>query len=323
MATSPSTESSNTMTTATNARIRKVTVIYNPRSGTLLAAGDNDPEASLRKLFVDRGVEAELHTFDIKTLSDIINRAEANSVDALIVCGGDGSILAVVAALGERKLALGLIPGGTMNVLARDIGLPIELEAAADVIVGGQLKAIDVGYVNGAPFLCNSEIGMMPHMARIREKLRELPWWKQWPRVIVHALVLMRTYPRLHLMIEADDQTYRLRTRAVVISNNLLSDTQGPIPPRASLTGGTLGIYIAHDFSRWTLLRIAARMMAGTWQSDAALKVITTRAAVLSLDRPRLLSVMNDGEPTQLQMPLNYSISPGALRVLVPAKPHD
>lgn len=143
-----------------NASIRKVIVIYNPRSGTLLAAGDDDPETNLRKLFEDRGVEPELHAFDFDALPELLKRADENSTDAVVVCGGDGSILAVVGALGDRKLPLGLIPGGTMNILARDIGLPTEPEAAADVIVGGKIEAIDVGFVNGQPFLCNSAIGL-------------------------------------------------------------------------------------------------------------------------------------------------------------------
>lgn len=302
-----------------NASIRKVIVIYNPRSGTLLAAGDDDPETNLRKLFEDRGVEPELHAFDFDALPELLKRADENSTDAVVVCGGDGSILAVVGALGDRKLPLGLIPGGTMNILARDIGLPTEPEAAADVIVGGKIEAIDVGFVNGQPFLCNSAIGLMPHLARMREKLREVPWWRKWPKVVAQFLALMRTYPRLRVMIEVDGQTRRFRTRAVAVSNNLLNDTQGPIPARETLSAGTLGIYVARDTSPWALFRIAARMMAGTWQGDASLETSSAKSAILSLDRARPLSVMNDGEPSQLQTPLHYTIRARALRVLVPA----
>ena len=175
------------MVTEDNISVRKVIVIYNPRSGTLLAAGE-DPEANLRKLFEDRDVKPELHPFDLKALPNILASAKRNAADAIIVCGGDGTILAVAAALGDSKLPLGLLPGGTMNILARDLGVPMELEAAANVTVAGKIKAIDMGYVNGQPFLCNSAIGLMPHLARTREQLREISWWRKWPKWLLSFL---------------------------------------------------------------------------------------------------------------------------------------
>lgn len=306
------------MTAAAIAAIRKVIVIYNPRSGTLLAASDEDPEAQLRTLFIERGVEPEMHAFDCDALQALIQKAEMNQIDAIVVCGGDGSILAVVKALGDCKLPLGIIRGGTMNILARDLGLPETLDAAADVIVGGRVRAIDMGIVNDEPFLCNSAIGLMPHLARTREKLREVSWWWKWPRVLRQAISLLRTYPRLHIRIEMNGETRHYRTRAIAISNNPLADAKGPIPPRDTLDSGKLGIYIARDTSRWAVVRVAAQMLAGNWQHDETVASIAIQSAVLSLDRPRPLSVMNDGEPTQLKTPLHYSIRPQALRVLVP-----
>lgn len=126
-------------------QIYRVMVIYNPRAGTLLAMS-KDPARTLRELFELRGIEAELHAFTGTNLTDLIERG-SSSVDAVVVCGGDGSILSVVNALGDRK-PLALLPGGTMNILARDLGLPLELEAAADVIQRGRIRTIDLAYVN-------------------------------------------------------------------------------------------------------------------------------------------------------------------------------
>ncbi len=303
------------------AAIRKVLVVYNPRSGTLLRGDEEDPEGLLRTLFTERGVEANLHAFDPDALGGWLDFAEQDATDAVVVCGGDGSILAVVAALGDRKLPLGLLPGGTMNILARDIGLPVDLAEAADVIAQGRVRAIDVAEINGKPFLCNSAIGLMPHLARSREHMRDLPLWRKWPRVLSEFFTLMRKYPRLRVAIEVDGRTRRFRTRALAVSNNLMSDTRGPIPARDSLDAGVLGFYVACETSRWALLRIALRMLAGTWQGDLAMEKFSATSAILSLDRARPLSVMNDGEPSQFQTPLHYRIRPGALHVIVPAAP--
>lgn len=299
-------------------QIRKVLVIFNPRSGTLLAASDENPETKLRTLFTERGVEPEVHAFDCDALPRLIQKAETEKMHAIVVCGGDGSILSVVKALGNCQLPLGVIRGGTMNILARDLGLPEALDAAVDVIVGGKTRAIDMGIVNEEPFLCNSAIGMMPHLARTREKLREVSWWWKWPTVLRQAINLLRTYPRLHILIEINGETRLYRTRAIAISNNPLADAKGPIPPRETLDSGKLGIYIARDTSRWAIIRVAAQMLAGNWQHDDTVASITIQSAVLSLDRPRPLSVMNDGEATQMKTPLHYSIRPQALRVFVP-----
>lgn len=228
-------------------------MIYNPRSGTLFSASDEDPETQLRKLFTDRGVELEMQAFDCDALPALLQHAEETAIDAVVVCGGDGSILAVVKALGDRKLPLGIIRGGTMNILARDLGLPETLDAAADVIVGGKIRAIDVGFVNDEAFPCNSAIGLMPHLARTRGKLREVPWWRKWPTVLSQAISLIRTYPRLHVKIEKDGETRHFRTRAMAISNNPLADVQGPIPPAKRSTKEGLA-YTSH-----------ATLRAGRW----------------------------------------------------------
>ncbi len=298
--------------------IRKVLVIYNPRSGTLLRDEDSDPEAKLRGLFQARGIEAELRAFDADALEAWIRGADEDGMDAVIACGGDGSIHAVVAALGDCRLALGVIPGGTMNILARDIGLSDDLDAAADVIAAGRVRRIDVAFVNGSPFLCHSSIGLMPHIAHRREQWRDLPGWKRWPRVIAEFFSLLRRYPRLRLSIDIDGRTRAFRTRAVAVSNNPLRDARGPIPARESLDAGKLGLYVTRDTSAWSLPRIVARILAGTWKADAGLETFIATSAVLSLDRARPLSVMNDGEPSQFQTPLRYTIRPRALRILVP-----
>lgn len=297
--------------------VSKVTVVYNPRSGTLLA-NPQDPEVQLRTLFNQRGVEADLHAFDCDALPGVIREAEATAVDAIVICGGDGSILAAVKAMEHSPLPLGIIRGGTMNILARDLGIPEAIEDAVDVIVRGNVRAIDIGIVNDEIFLCNSAIGMMPHLARTREKLRAVSWWWKWPTVLRHAVRLLRSYPRLHIRVDLPGETRHFRTRAIGITNNPLADAPGPIPPRETLDSGNLGIYIARDTSRWAVIRVAAQMLAGTWQHHEGVALISAPSAVLSLDRQRPLSVLNDGEGTQLKAPLHYRILPQALRVIAP-----
>lgn len=297
--------------------IRKVLVIYNPRAGTLLR-GDREPESLLKGLFDAHHIASDLREFDADRLGDWIGEAAAEGTDAVVACGGDGSILAVVTALEGSTLPLGLIPGGTMNILARDLGIPDEIESAVAAIAAGRVRKIDLAHVNGRPFLCHSSIGLMPHLARKREHWRDLPGWLRWPRTALGLIALLRRFPRLHVRVDDGVEPRHVVTRAIAVSNNPLKAMRGPIPERASFDAGVLGIHIANDASRWTLLRIILRILAGNWKDDAAMDVSRGSSVVLSFNRPRAVSVMNDGEPVQLQTPLRYTIAPGALRVLVP-----
>ncbi len=301
--------------------VRRVLVIYNPRSGTLLRAVEGDVADLLSEMFARHGIAAELRAFDAVALKGWIAEAESDGMDAVVACGGDGSILAVVTALGDRKLPLGVLRGGTMNVFARDLGLPEALEEAVAVIAAGCVRAIDVGEVNGHVFVSHSSIGLMPHLARKREGWRDLPGWLRWPRTFFGLLWMLWRFPRLHMHIDDGRAPRKVVTRAIAISNNPLETTHGPIPPRASVDAGVLGIHVAEDASRWTLFRVAARILAGDWKEDQALDVSQASTVVLARARPGPLSVMNDGEAILLESPLHYSIRPRALRVIVPEVP--
>jgi len=93
-------------------------------------------------------------------------RAHAGSVDAAIVCGGDGSLCRAAPGLIASGLTLGILPMGTANDLARTLGIPVKLEEAADVILAGHRRRIDLGSVNGKPFFNVASIGLSVELAR-------------------------------------------------------------------------------------------------------------------------------------------------------------
>jgi diacylglycerol kinase family enzyme len=172
-----------------------------------------------------------------------------------------------------------------------------------------------VAAVNGEVFLCNSTLAMMPHLGRLREQARDGFGWRVVHLVRRGVRILWR-YPRMRLTVVVDGSVHAVRTRAIVVSSNPLATGPGPMLGRDRLDSGVLAVYITQDRTNWDLLAVLAKLLDGSWQQDARLRKLQGRTVEIRTDRLGRMSVMSDGETTQLSMPLRYEIRPRALTVL-------
>ncbi|HSE53738.1 MAG TPA: diacylglycerol kinase family protein, partial [Gemmatimonadales bacterium] len=111
-------------------------------------------------------------------LTDAVRGAIAGKAAAVVAGGGDGTVSAVAAGLLGHDTPLGVLPLGTLNHFARDLGVPLGLEEAVEVILGGHTTAVDVGEVNGQTFLNNASLGLYPHIVLARRKHPARGMWK-------------------------------------------------------------------------------------------------------------------------------------------------
>lgn len=296
--------------------MRKIAVIYNTRSGAL-SAESATPDSFLRELFEHRGIAAELVAFEPATVNKDARRLIDEKPDALIVAGGDGTVRSVAEQLMHRDVPLGVLPAGTMNVLARDLGVPDRIEPALDALLEAPVHKIDVATVNGTAFLCSSALAIVPHLGRVRERARNKRGWAVI-RLLVHGFRIVRRYPRVRLTLVVDGYEHHVRTKAIVVSNNPLSTEPAPMPGRERIDTGQLVAYVTRDRTDWDLLAIVAKVLDGSWQGDP--RVRTYRGKTIEVHSPKLqlTSVMSAGETDQLTMPLRYAIEPQALAVLAP-----
>jgi diacylglycerol kinase family enzyme len=300
---------------------RRIAVIFNPRSGYWISRPAAERDALWRRLAETHGVSTEAHALPRGDFARGIERAIASRPDALFVAGGDGTINAVVRALRGRRMPIGIVPTGTLNLLARDLGIPLEPEVAVAALLRGVEHDIDVAYVNDCPFLCNSQLGLVPHVAHARERARGKGHgrWRLTPRVWRRALWLWRSYPRVGVELDVGGHAVRLRTRAITVSNNPIAPGAGsPVPGRASIDRGLLGVYALREGSRYALLRLMAKLLAGTWREDPDVVEHETPRLTIDLGQRRRVSLSNDGEVVRMHTPLRYRIEPRALRVIVP-----
>jgi len=297
-------------------------------------AGDGGGQAHA----LSRRLAARLRTRDVRAHSIAIDRdhgsaggwrqqldrASADGAERVYVLGGDGTVLAATAAVLGRDLPLGIVPLGTANLLARDLGMPLDPHQAIDVLMEARERRIDVARVNGEPFLVASMLGLATTLARSREAVRGRGALRMWPRVLGKALRLLRRYPYRRVTLATGDETLTLRTRAMVISNNPVAPEPSLYPRRQRLDSGRLGIYGVHEGPLWELPRVAMRLFNGTWPDEP--RIFHHEAERVTVHGPpgrgpgERISVLNDGERRRLDVPLRYELLPAALPVLIPAQ---
>lgn len=238
-------------------------------------------------------------------------------IDAVVVAGGDGTMACAASVLAGRDMPLALLPLGTMNMLAKDLGVPLDLDAAIANIATGRPKPIDVGEVNGHVFAIMSVLGMPTRLARHRETSRG----RIDPRGILRwtggLLRHLGRYPKLTVTgtIGGVERRLRLRMLAVVVDDFV--ERAGQVLVRDPVDAGRLTLYVSSHLSLWRTLRLAAGFAFGDWRRLPGLQ----RHAVteLTIDTRRgALRVMNDGEVRLIAPPLHYSIRRRALTVIIP-----
>ena len=141
----------------------------------------------------------------------------------VVVAGGDGTAACAAQQLAGSDAELGLLPLGTLNHLARDLGLPTDLEEAAKVAATGTATAIDVAEVNGHVFVNNASIGLYPAMVREREGLQDDKGWPKWLSALPAAYAALERLPHHRLRIDLGQGERTIVTPLLFVGNNVYS----------------------------------------------------------------------------------------------------
>jgi diacylglycerol kinase family enzyme len=243
--------------------------------------------------------------------------AQRPDIEAVVVGGGDGSILtAVLAGLGSTK-PLGLLPLGTLNLFARDLGLPLDPVDAAAILARARPADIDLAEVNGHPFAIWASLGMHPWTVRRRDRLQRggTPKWRAFAFAALRAF---RRYPMISVTLSVRGESINVETPLLVISNNAWREETLPLS-RESLDHGELVVHVANCSSRLSLLWLALNALLGRWKVKRLLQTFTAEEVRVT-SRKRRLMVSLDGEVTVMRSPLVFHVRPKALRMLMPQK---
>lgn len=282
------------------------------------AGGPDDPQARILALFKAHGETPRIvQPNGVKDISAIAREAAQSSERIVVAAGGDGTISSVAAEVAETDKILGVLPIGTLNHFAKDLGIPLDLEAAVKTIKQGKVAAVDVGEVNGRSFLNNSSLGIYPQIVSHREAQQERLSRGKWPAFFWATIQALRRFPFLDLRIAFEGQQISRRTAFLFVGNNEYEIAGFNLGSRACVNGGKLGLYLTHRTGRFGLFRLAFHALFGRVDQAKDFDVFCVTEARIETRKRRLLVAL-DGEIERMATPLHYRIRPGALRVLVP-----
>jgi YegS/Rv2252/BmrU family lipid kinase len=245
-------------------------------------------------------------------------QAVCDGVAMVVAGGGDGTLNAVASELVGTGIVFGVLPLGTLNHFAKDLGIPLNTDEAIRTIASGHCISVDTGEVNERVFLNNSSLGLYPDTVRRRELQQSRLGRGKWLAFFWAAVTSLRRYPFLNLTLTVDDQTFQKRTLFVFIGNNDYVMEGFNIGARTALDAGRLSLYVAHRTSRLGLLVLALRAVFGRLRQAVDFDVLSAKSLVIE-SRHKQLRVATDGEVNLMHTPLSYRIVPKSLNVLVPA----
>lgn len=293
--------------------------ILNRQGGTLRTTDLDAFSARMRET-----LEAAQHSVDIRVVDgkDIVAAlSEADDdadVDAVIAGGGDGTISAAAACLMNTDKILAILPAGTMNLFARSLAIPLDLDKAVAGFASGEVHLVDVATANGQPFVHQFSVGMHAKMVKLREKMDFNSRIGKIRASARAALDTIMNPPSMVVDLDMGATSMTVHTSGIGVSNNLFGE--GHLPYADDPAGGMLGIYVAKALRRRDVIWLSLSILIGRWGSNPQVEIHQSDSVVMRFSRvhPRHRCVI-DGELGKLESSVTIRIHPKCLRVLVPA----
>jgi diacylglycerol kinase family enzyme len=296
----------------------RAVVIMNAASGV----GDRPVEERdhIGAALAAAGIQATIEQVPGDRLTEAARAAAAGGAEAVVMAGGDGTMSAGASALAGGDCPMGVLPLGTLNHFARDLGIPQDLEGALAVVAAGMVRRVDVGEANGRVFVNNASMGLYPHAVAAREQQQDERGTGKWLAMFRAAIATLRRFPLVRVTLKHPQGALRVTTPLVFIGNNRYEMTLLDLGKRESLDGGELWLYVASNRGRLGFLSLAVRAVLG--RLDQARDFLGMAVPeVMIEDRRRTIRIAFDGEVGEVESPLRCRIRPAALPVIVPAGP--
>jgi diacylglycerol kinase (ATP) len=300
----------------------RAVLILNPTSGLSALAEpqvhmpESNEEIILRTLHT-HGIEPEVwHTTLEDPGEEMAKKAADEHVDLVIAAGGDGTIHAVASGLIKRESTLGIIPMGTMNNLARSLGIPSTLEEACAIIGKGETRTVDVGSINGQIFLEVAGAGLEAALFPAAEEIKQSHFLST-VRGAISGLFTLFTYKPSRLKISFDGAKKRsYHALQVTICNTPYYGAHFAAAPEALMDDGMLDVVIYRRFSKLEYIKHAISISQGRRVLQPKIRHLRVKSMRISSEHP--LEIQADGYPHGYT-PAVIEVIPGALRICVPA----
>ncbi len=292
----------------------KVRFIINPMAG-------GSDKTSVITDAVREELSGESGFFEIKvaagseSLKRLSEEAVRKGYDVVFACGGDGTVHHVAGPLVGTQTALGLMPAGSGNALARTLCTPVEIRECVALLKSMRVREIDAGVVCGRYFFTTAGMGFEAHLSKryaggvLSSRMRGLaPYFPL-------ALLEFFRYRCAPVLVEADGFSSSLSPLLLTVANTERFGGEAFIAPGAALDDGLLDLCMVQRVNIFGALRLGSLLFSKKIDGFKGYTRIRTRAALIT--REGTFAVQADGEAFDWSGPVEIGIRPKSLRILV------
>ncbi len=270
----------------------KITLVYNPKSGSALSL---------------RALRAKFHKNDITVVDAIaigpgFEKKLAKSIQEkgyIAAVGGDGTISGVTGVIAGTHATLIPLPGGTLNHFTKDLGIPQDIDEAITKLKQAKKRKIDTVTANDITFINNSSIGLYPQSLKIRESAEKRTG--KWPAAvwgIIKAFIRFKTY-------EVTINDKKIITPFIFVGNNSYKLDNSGFTNRTSLNQGVLCVYLIRAHTRTSLVKLLFSALVGRLHNENEFISFTSKTLKIKTKR-KSLAISHDGEVRDLIAPITY-----------------
>lgn len=289
-----------------------LTVLVNHRAAGAFRAGGAAVEA-IGRIYASHGIAAQVRTLGGEDFVEALQAARRRD-QPVVVAGGDGSVATAIQLYARSGIPIGVLPLGTYNLLAQDLGLSGDLQEAVAQLAQGTVAAIDLGISGGHYFHTLAGLGFFARAARERAAIRRhLPGVRALAALIAAARSFA-SQGQLDVEIDGGQGRRRVRTPALLVTNNRLDETTWRRP---RLDGAVLELHAANGAMRFPMLQGGLAALRGTWRQHPGVETLSAARIELHFRRPRVFTSF-DGEIFRRHTPIVFEIVPAALACFMP-----
>jgi diacylglycerol kinase family enzyme len=291
--------------------------VINPRAG---GVSDQQSEARLRAIsrLLCPLLPAELRRVAsgsqiAEAVEDLLERG----ANAILVGGGDGTVSSVAGIAARMGIVLGILPLGTRNHFARDLGMPLEMAEWPDIFRRLSRRRVDMGEVNGRPFVNNVSIGMYPRIVEERDRSERNGTVGRSVAQFSAAMRVAVRFPRSRCVLHFSKASVHCVTPILFVGNNEYEGGLRPHSRRPVLDSGQLWVCTARASDPLSLLRLFWRVCGGRLEKIEELDMVLAQEVRIEFQSARITAAI-DGETCRLKTPLRLRSLQRALEVIVP-----
>ena len=290
---------------------KKIIFIMNPISGTASKAGIPN--------LIDSTLDKELFEYEIKLTeraghaSELATEAKNNHADIVVAVGGDGTVNEVARSLVHSDTALGILPCGSGNGLARHLLLPMNLKKSIEVINAGKIHDLDYGVINGHPFFCTCGMGFD---AFISYKFAGAG--KRGPMTYIENVLKegLKYKPETYeVEIEDEKEPQKYNAFLIACANASQYGNNAYIAPKATMTDGLMDVIIMEPFTAFDAPQISIDIINKTLDKNSKIK--TLRAKRIHIHRNHPGAIHYDGDPIMTGTDVDVHIEERGIRIII------